>query len=98
MFAGRHRRDADSRAAQEADARHQVQEGSSRVLGVVSPYSDDGVEARLAKQFREVEVVRLNCLGYDGLVEAAVSRDTGKPVVLARRALAGTVGRAAVAR
>ena len=78
---------------QEADARRRVPEGSPCVIGVASPYSDDGVEERLAAEFREVDVVGLNCLGYDGPLEAAVARATGKPVVLARRALAEAVGR-----
>ena len=79
---------------QEADARRRVPGGSACLIGVASPYSDHGVEARLADEFREVDVVGLNCLGYDGPLEAAVSRATGKPVVLARRALAEAVGRA----
>ena len=79
---------------QEADARRRVPGGSSCVIGVASPYSGDGVEVRLAEEFRDVDIVGLNCLGYDGPLEAAVSRATGKPVVLARRALAEAVGRA----
>ena len=78
---------------QEADARRRVPEGSSCVIGVASPYSDNGTEERLAAEFREVDVVGLNCLGYDGPLEAAVGRATGRPVILARRALAGAVGR-----
>ncbi len=79
---------------QEADARRRVPEGSPCVIGVASPYSDGGVEERLAEEFREVDLVGLNCLGYDGPLEAAVARATGRPVVLARRALAEAVGRA----
>lgn len=79
---------------QEADARRRVPDGSRCVIGVASPYSDEGVEARLAEAFREVDVVGLNCLGYSGALEAAVARATGRPVVLARRALADAVGRA----
>ena len=52
------------------------------------------MEERLAEEFREVDVVGLNCLGYDGPLEAAVARATGKKVVLARRALAQAVARA----
>ena len=66
-------------------------EGSSCVLGVASPYSDDGVEEMLAEAFREVDVVGLNCLGYNGPLEEALARATGKRVVLARRALADAV-------
>ena len=73
---------------QETDARRRVPEGSRCVIGVASPYSDDRVEARLAEQFREVDIVGLNCLGYHGPMETALARATGKPVVLARRALA----------
>ncbi len=80
---------------QEADARRRVPEGSRCVIGVASPYLDDGVEERLAAQFRDVDIVGLNCLGYNGPLETAVARATGKPVVLARRALAEAVGRAA---
>ena len=76
---------------QEADARRRVPEGNSCVIGVASPYSDDGVEEMLAEAFREVDVVGLNCLGYNGPLEAAVARATGKRVVLARRALADAV-------
>ena len=79
---------------QEADARRRVPEGSPCIIGVASPYSDGGVEERLADEFREVDVVGLNCLGYDGPLEAAVARVTGKPVVLARRALAQAVAQA----
>lgn len=82
---------------QEEDARRRVPDGSRCVIGVASPYSDDGVEERLAEQFQDVDVVGLNCLGYDGPLEEAVARATGKPVVLARRALADAVGRAAAA-
>ena len=78
---------------QETDARRRVPEGSSCVIGVASPYSDDGVEERLAEAFHEVDVVGLNCLGYNGPLEKAVARATGKPVVLARRALAEAVAR-----
>ena len=78
---------------QEANARRRVPGGCPCVIGVASPYSDDGVEERLAEEFREVDVVGLNCLGYDGPLESAVARATGKPVVLARRALAEAVGR-----
>ena len=80
---------------QEADARRRVPEGSSCVIGVASPYSDGGVEERLAAEFRDVDIVGLNCLGYDRPLEAAVARATGRPVVLARRALAEAVGRLA---
>lgn len=78
---------------QEADARRRVPEGCPCVIGVASPYSDGGVEERLAAEFDEVDVVGLNCLGYDGRLEAAVARATGNPVVLARRALAEAVHR-----
>ena len=78
---------------QEADARRRVPEGCRCVIGVASPYSDNGVEERLARQFRGVDVIGLNCLGYDGPLEAAVARATGKRVVLARRTLAEAVGR-----
>ncbi|MDE0105520.1 MAG: AroM family protein [Bryobacterales bacterium] len=60
---------------------------------MASPYSDGGVEERLADESREVDLVGLNCLGYDAPLEAAVARATGKPVVLARRALAEAVAR-----
>lgn len=78
---------------QEADARRRVPEGSPCVVGVASPYSDGGVDERLTDEFREVDLVGLNCLGYGGPLEAVVARATGKPVVLARRALAEAVGR-----
>ena len=65
------------------------------MIGVASPYSDDGVEARLAEEFRKVDVIGLNCLGYNGPLEDALRRATGKPVILARRALAEAVGRLA---
>ncbi len=78
---------------QEGDARRRVPRGSRCVIRVASPYSDDGVEERLAACFREADVIGLNCLGYNGLLEDAVRRVTGKPVVLARRALADAVGR-----
>ena len=78
---------------QEEDARRRVPDGGRCVIGVASPYSNDGVEERLAAVFREVDVIGLNCLGYDGRLEAAAARATGKPVVLARRALAEAVGR-----
>ena len=80
---------------QEEDARQRVPDGSRCVIGVASPYSDDGVEARLAEEFRKVDVIGLNCLGYNGPLEDALRRATGKPVVLARRALAEAVGRLA---
>ena len=83
---------------QEADARRRVPEGCACVIGVASPYSDGGVQERLAEEFRDVDVVGLNCLGYDGALEAAVARATGKPVVLARRALAEAVGQAVTGR
>ena len=35
-----------------------------------------------------MDVIGLNCLGYNGPLEDALRRATGKPVVLARRALA----------
>ena len=78
---------------QENDARRRVPEGCPCVIAVASPYSNGGVEERLADEFREVDLVGLNCLGYDGPLEAAVARATGKPVVLARRALAEAVVR-----
>ena len=78
---------------QEEDARRRVPDGSRCVIGVASPYSDDGVEERLAACFREADVIGLNCLGYNGPLEDAVRRATGKPVILARRALAEAVGR-----
>ncbi len=78
---------------QEADARRRVPDDSPCVIGVASPYSDGGVEGRLANEFRDVDVIGLNCLGYGGPLEAAVARATGKPVVLARRALAEAVRR-----
>ena len=78
---------------QEADARRRVPKGSPCVIGVASPYSDGEVEERLAEEFREVDVVGLNCLGYDGPLEAAVARATGKRVILARRVLAEAVER-----
>ena len=80
---------------QEADARRRVPAGSRWGIRVASPYSDDGVEARLAEAFREVDVVELNCLGYDGPLKAAVSRATGARVVLSRRTLAEVVARLA---
>ena len=81
---------------QEEDARRRVADGSRCVIGVASPYSDNGVEARLAEEFRDkVDVIGLNCLGYNGPLEGALRRATGKPVVLARRALAEAVGRLA---
>ena len=80
---------------QEEDARRRVPAGTRCVIGVASPYSDDRVGERLAERFRGVDVVGLNCLGYDGPLETAVARATGRPVVLARRALAEAVGRAA---
>ena len=82
---------------QEEDARRRVPDGSRCVIGVASPYSDGGAEERLAACFREADVIGLNCLGYDGPLEDAVRRTTGKPVVLARRALADAVGRLAAA-
>ena len=78
---------------QEEDARRRVPDGSRCVIGVASPYSDDGMEVRLAGCFREADVIGLNCLGYNGPLAEAVGRATGKPVVLARRALADAVGR-----
>ena len=54
---------------QEEDARQRVPDGSRCVIGVASPYSDDGVEARLAEEFRKVDVIGLNCLGYNGPLE-----------------------------
>ena len=42
-----------------------------------------------------MDLIGLNCLGYNGPPEDAVQRATGKPVVLARRALAEAVGRLA---
>ena len=78
---------------QEADARRRVPEGCRCVIGVTSPYSDGGVEARLAREFRSADVIGLNCLGYDGPLADAMQRATGKPVVLARRALAHAVAR-----
>ena len=79
---------------QEADARRRVPVGCPCIVGVASPYSDDGVEERLAEEFRDVDIVGLNCLGYDGALKAAVARAIGKPVVLARQALAEAVARA----
>ena len=78
---------------QEEDARRRVPAGARCVVGVASPYADDGIGERLADEFRGVDLVGLNCLGYDGALETAVARATGKPVVLARRALAEAVGR-----
>ena len=78
---------------QEADARRRVPGGCRCVIGVASPYADDGVGERLAEEFRDADVIGLNCLGYDRLLEGTVARATGKPVVLARRALAEAVGR-----
>ena len=75
---------------QEEDARSRVPDGSRCIVGVASPYSDDGVEERLAEEFREVDVIGLNCLGYNGSLADAVERATRRPVVLARRALAQT--------
>ena len=80
---------------QAADARRRVPEGCRSVIGVASPYSDDGVADRLAERFREVDVIGLNCLGYNGPLEKAVGRATGQRVILARRALAEAVGRVA---
>ena len=82
---------------QEADARRRVPEGCRCVIGVASPYSDNGAEERLAREFRTADVIGLNCLGYDGPLADAVERATGKPVVLARRALADAVAALATA-
>ena len=78
---------------QEVDARRRVPEGSRCVIGVASPYSDNGVEERLAEDFRRVDIVGLNCLGYNGALAHVVEQITGKPVILARRALAAAIGR-----
>ena len=78
---------------QESDARRRVPRGCRSVIGVASPYADDSLATRLAEQFRDVDVVGLNCLGYDGPLADALRRATGKPVILARRALAETVAR-----
>ena len=60
-----------------------VPDGSRCVIGVASPYSDDGVEARLAEEFsRKVDVIGLNCLGYSrsaGGRPATRHRETGDP-------------------
>lgn len=50
----------------------------------------------MVKGLCPVDVVGLNCVVHDVPLEAAVSRATGKRVVLARRALAEAVGRAVV--
>ena len=78
---------------QEADARRRVPDGSPCVIGVASPYAENGAGERLAGEFRKADVIGLNCLGYNRSLEAAVARATGKPVVLARRALAEAVER-----
>lgn len=82
---------------QEADARRRVPAGCRPVIGVASPYSDDGAVKPLAGTFRGVDVIGLNCLGYNAPLADAVERATGKPVVLARRALADALGRAVTA-
>lgn len=79
---------------QEDDARGRVPDGSRCVVAVASPYTGGGAEERLAAQFREADVIGLNCMGYTGPLADAVERATGKPVVLARRVLAEAVGRA----
>lgn len=80
---------------QEADARRRVPAGSACIVAVASPYADAGVAERLPQRFREAEVIGLNCLGYGGLLAREIGAATGKPVVLARRALAEAVRRAA---
>ena len=50
---------------------------------------------RPVEEFHEADIIGLNCLGYNGPLEDAVRRATGKPVILARRALAEAVGRLA---
>ncbi len=73
---------------QEEDARRRVPADSRSVIAVASPYSDpEGVE-RLSEEFREADLIGLNCLGYSGALARLLERKTGKPVVLARRALA----------
>ena len=80
---------------QEEDARRRVPDGSRCVIGVASPYSDDGWRNGWLRVFAKPDVIGLNCLGYNGPLEDALRRATGKPVVLARRALAEAVGRLA---
>ena len=81
-------------ARQEEDARRRVPEGARCVVAVASPYSGTGAAQGLAERFREADLIGLNCLGYTGALAREVEAAAGKPVVLARRALADAVGRA----
>ena len=77
---------------QEADARRRVPAGACCLIGVASPYSGTGAAAGLADRFGEADVIGANCLGYTGALAAVLEAAAGKPVVLARRALAGAIG------
>lgn len=80
------------------DARRRVPAGRRALAAAWSPYGP--AEARRASLLQVVErrfagaaVIGLNCLGYTGADARAVEAATGKPTVLARRALAEAIRR-----
>ncbi len=73
---------------QEADARRRVPEDCRAIVGVASPYTETNAVERLREQFGDTDRIALHCIGYSGAFARALEAATGKPVLLARRALA----------
>jgi protein AroM len=64
--------------------------GASIVMAHASPYSDGRFEDA-ARELAKTDLVVMHCMGYTEAMRRRVAAVTGKPVLLARRLVAGAV-------
>lgn len=77
----------EARQREEAGAR--IPPGRSLRVAAGSPYREaDALVGIVRRELAAADRIALNCLGYTGAQAAAIENDLGKPVVLARSALA----------
>lgn len=77
----------EARQREEAGAR--IPPGRSLRVAAGSPYREAGALVGIVRrELAAADLIALHCLGYTGAQAAAIENDLGKPVVLARKALA----------
>lgn len=79
---------------QRGEARSRVPPGRRVLAAAGSPYREEAALTGIVRrEFAAADLIALNCLGYTGVQAAEIQGATGKPVVLARKALAEALRR-----
>ena len=72
------------------EVHYRIEGGRSLLMSYASPYSEDRIEAA-GRELAPADLIVMHCIGYSEAMRRRVARASGRPVILARRAVANAV-------